>query len=65
MFPQGCTAFKPISSNLEREESGIKDDSGMQDVQYTEVSPRGLGRGEGKGLFFPKVVQHSSLSPQT
>ena len=37
-FPQGCTAFKLISPNVEKEESGIKDDSGMQDVQYTEVS---------------------------
>lgn len=36
-FPQGCGAFKPISPNIEKEESGIKDDSGMQDVQYTEV----------------------------
>ncbi|KAK3096056.1 hypothetical protein FSP39_022605 [Pinctada imbricata] len=35
-FPQGCTAFKSISPNVELEESGIKDDSGMQDVQYTE-----------------------------
>ncbi|XP_052217568.1 dedicator of cytokinesis protein 9-like isoform X3 [Dreissena polymorpha] len=35
-FPQGCTAFKVISPNVEKEESGIKDDSGMQDVQYTE-----------------------------
>ncbi|XP_060575600.1 dedicator of cytokinesis protein 9-like [Ruditapes philippinarum] len=35
-FPQGCTAFKLISPNVEKEESGIKDDSGMQDVQYTE-----------------------------
>ncbi|XP_052785231.1 dedicator of cytokinesis protein 9-like isoform X7 [Mya arenaria] len=35
-FPQGCAAFKPISPNVEKEESGIKDDSGMQDVQYTE-----------------------------
>ncbi|VDH90049.1 Hypothetical predicted protein, partial [Mytilus galloprovincialis] len=35
-FPQGCAAFKLISPNVEKEESGIKDDSGMQDVQYTE-----------------------------
>ncbi|KAL3847595.1 hypothetical protein ACJMK2_018498 [Sinanodonta woodiana] len=35
-FPQGCTAFRSISPNIERDESGIKDDSGMQDVQYTE-----------------------------
>ncbi|XP_021377721.1 dedicator of cytokinesis protein 9-like isoform X3 [Mizuhopecten yessoensis] len=35
-FPQGCAAFKTISPNIELEESGIKDDSGMQDVQYTE-----------------------------
>ena len=37
VFPQGCSAFKPISPNVEKEESGIKDDSGMQDVQYNEV----------------------------
>ena len=36
-FPQGVTAFRSISPNIELEESGIKDDSGMQDVQYTEV----------------------------
>ncbi|XP_061183678.1 dedicator of cytokinesis protein 9-like isoform X1 [Saccostrea echinata] len=35
-FPQGCTAFSGISPNVEGDESGIKDDSGMQDVQYTE-----------------------------
>ncbi|XP_078311760.1 dedicator of cytokinesis protein 9-like isoform X10 [Crassostrea virginica] len=35
-FPQGCTAFAVISPNVEGDESGIKDDSGMQDVQYTE-----------------------------
>ena len=36
-FPQGCSAFKPISPNVEPEEGGMKDDSGMQDVTYTEV----------------------------
>ncbi|XP_048744096.2 dedicator of cytokinesis protein 9-like isoform X7 [Ostrea edulis] len=35
-FPQGCTAFAGISPNVDGDESGIKDDSGMQDVQYTE-----------------------------
>ncbi|XP_065925413.1 dedicator of cytokinesis protein 9 isoform X3 [Magallana gigas] len=35
-FPQGCTAFGTITPNVEGDESGIKDDSGMQDVQYTE-----------------------------
>ena len=63
LFPQGCTAFKPISSNKEREESGIKDDSGMQDVQYTELSLRGLGRGGGiisPGLYSIQAyfIQH-------
>lgn len=36
-FPQGCTAFGSITPNVDGDESGIKDDSGMQDVQYTEV----------------------------
>ncbi len=36
-FPQGCAAFKKISPNVDAEESGMRDDSGMQDVQYTEV----------------------------
>ncbi|XP_064615017.1 dedicator of cytokinesis protein 9-like [Liolophura sinensis] len=35
-YPQGCSAFSHISPNIQPEESGIKDDSGMQDVQYTE-----------------------------
>ena len=38
MFPQGCRAFRGISPNVEAEESGMRDDSGMQDVQYTEVN---------------------------
>ena len=37
-FPQGCQAFKCISPNVQTEESGMRDDAGMQDVQYTEVS---------------------------
>jgi len=37
-FPQGCTVFRAISPNVESEESGMRDDSGMQDVAYTEVS---------------------------
>ncbi|XP_076453954.1 dedicator of cytokinesis protein 9-like isoform X3 [Babylonia areolata] len=35
-YPQGCQSFGAISPNIVAEESGIKDDSGMQDVQYTE-----------------------------
>ncbi|XP_070173876.1 dedicator of cytokinesis protein 9-like isoform X3 [Littorina saxatilis] len=35
-YPQGCQSFGTISPNIVAEESGIKDDSGMQDVQYTE-----------------------------
>ncbi|XP_041349256.1 LOW QUALITY PROTEIN: dedicator of cytokinesis protein 9-like [Gigantopelta aegis] len=35
-YPQGCSSFSRISPNIAHEESGIKDDSGMQDVQYTE-----------------------------
>jgi len=37
-YPQGCTVFRTISPNVESEESGMRDDSGMQDVVYTEVS---------------------------
>jgi len=37
-FPQGCTVFRTISPNVESEEAGMRDDSGMQDVAYTEVS---------------------------
>ena len=40
-FPQGCAAFKNISPNVEAEEAGMKDDIGMQDVQYTEVRDTG------------------------
>ncbi|BFZ00720.1 hypothetical protein BsWGS_03761 [Bradybaena similaris] len=35
-YPQGCSSFAFISPNIVMEETGIKDDSGMQDVQYTE-----------------------------
>ncbi|KAK2157532.1 hypothetical protein LSH36_189g03059 [Paralvinella palmiformis] len=35
-FPQGCSAFRKISSNVETEEAGMKDDDGMQDFDYTE-----------------------------
>ncbi|XP_055868577.1 dedicator of cytokinesis protein 9-like isoform X6 [Biomphalaria glabrata] len=35
-YPQGCSSFHFISPNIVVEEADIKDDSGMQDVQYTE-----------------------------
>ncbi|XP_041482455.1 dedicator of cytokinesis protein 11-like isoform X3 [Lytechinus variegatus] len=35
-YPQGVQAFRNISPNIEGEEKGIKSDTGMQDVQYTE-----------------------------
>ncbi|XP_059143598.1 dedicator of cytokinesis protein 9-like isoform X5 [Physella acuta] len=35
-YPQGCASFGYISPNIVVEETGIKDDSGMQDVQYSE-----------------------------
>uniref|UniRef100_A0A0L8FZY9 DOCKER domain-containing protein n=1 Tax=Octopus bimaculoides TaxID=37653 RepID=A0A0L8FZY9_OCTBM len=35
-YPQGCAAFHMISPNIQTEESSIKDDSGMQDVHYTD-----------------------------
>ncbi|XP_062916576.1 dedicator of cytokinesis protein 11 isoform X1 [Mobula hypostoma] len=35
LFPKGCSAFKAITPNVE-EEAATKEDSGMQDVNYTE-----------------------------
>uniref|UniRef100_A0A1A7Y426 Dedicator of cytokinesis 11 n=1 Tax=Iconisemion striatum TaxID=60296 RepID=A0A1A7Y426_9TELE len=35
MFPSGLTAFKKITFNIE-EEAAMKEDTGMQDVYYTE-----------------------------
>lgn len=37
MFPHGCTAFKCISPNVEQDESNLKEDSGMHDIQYSQV----------------------------
>ena len=34
---KGCAGFRGISLNVEREESSIKEDAGMQDVHYSEV----------------------------
>ncbi|XP_033100941.1 dedicator of cytokinesis protein 11-like isoform X8 [Anneissia japonica] len=36
VYPKGCSVFKTISANVEEDEKGVKDDGGMQDVQYTE-----------------------------
>ncbi|XP_071951747.1 dedicator of cytokinesis protein 9-like isoform X5 [Antedon mediterranea] len=36
VYPKGCSVFKSISANVEEDEKGVKDDGGMQDVQYTE-----------------------------
>ena len=36
-FPQGCRAFSKVSANVDAEEAGMKDDLGMQDVQYSMV----------------------------
>lgn len=36
LFPTGLAAFKKITLNIE-EEAAMKEDSGMQDVYYTEV----------------------------
>nr|CAB3239439.1 dedicator of cytokinesis protein 9-like [Phallusia mammillata] len=33
---KGCSAFRTISPNVEKEESALKEDVGMQDVQYDE-----------------------------
>lgn len=37
LFPSGLAAFKKITFNIE-EEAAMKEDTGMQDVYYTEVS---------------------------
>lgn len=36
LFPSGLAAFKKITVNIE-EEAAMKEDTGMQDVYYTEV----------------------------
>ncbi|XP_077970747.1 dedicator of cytokinesis protein 9-like isoform X3 [Styela clava] len=36
LISKGCSAFRTISPNVEKEESAIKEDTGMQDVQYNE-----------------------------
>ena len=38
LFPSGLAPFKKVTLNIE-EEAAMKEDSGMQDVYYTEVSP--------------------------
>ena len=58
VFPQGCRAFRGISPNVEAEESGMRDDSGMQDVQYTEV--RGWEEGVGEGVVWEGGVEAES-----
>ena len=37
MFPHGCSGFKAISLNVEQDESNLKEDSGMHDMQYSQV----------------------------
>lgn len=41
LFPSGLAAFKKITLNIE-EEAAMKEDTGMQDVYYTEVRPTAL-----------------------
>lgn len=36
LFPSGLAAFKKITFNID-EEAAMKEDSGMQDVYYSEV----------------------------
>ncbi|VDP63863.1 unnamed protein product [Schistosoma curassoni] len=35
-FPQGCNAFKTISSNIYIEENGLKTDSTVLEISYTQ-----------------------------
>uniref|UniRef100_A0A8C7NFH8 Dedicator of cytokinesis 11 n=1 Tax=Oncorhynchus mykiss TaxID=8022 RepID=A0A8C7NFH8_ONCMY len=58
MFPSGLAVFKRITPNIE-EEAAMKDDTGMQDVYYTEVlvehlelCVEGLRKADGVGFFF-------------
>lgn len=37
VISKGCSAYRAISPNVEKEESALKEDVGMQDVQYDEV----------------------------
>lgn len=41
LFPNGCSAFKKITPNID-EEGAMKEDAGMMDVHYTEVRFQGL-----------------------
>lgn len=41
LFPNGCSAFKKITPNID-EEGAMKEDAGMMDVHYSEVSLQGL-----------------------
>ncbi|GFY79358.1 dedicator of cytokinesis protein 9 [Trichonephila inaurata madagascariensis] len=36
MFSDGCSAFKTISPNVEQDESNLKEDSGVHDIQYSQ-----------------------------
>lgn len=36
LFPNGCSAFKKITPNID-EEGAMKEDAGMMDVHYSEV----------------------------
>ena len=38
LFPSGLAPFKKVTFNID-EEAAMKEDSGMQDVYYTEVGP--------------------------
>ncbi|CAL1287948.1 unnamed protein product [Larinioides sclopetarius] len=36
IISDGCSAFKPISSNVEQDESNLKEDAGVHDIQYSQ-----------------------------
>uniref|UniRef100_T1J4R8 Dedicator of cytokinesis protein 9 n=1 Tax=Strigamia maritima TaxID=126957 RepID=T1J4R8_STRMM len=36
IFLEGCRAFAKLSPNVERDESGLKEDAGMQEMNYSE-----------------------------
>lgn len=56
LFPSGLAAFKKITFNID-EEAAMKEDTGMQDVYYSEVWPSIL-------VFLKDTQEQSQHFPQ-
>lgn len=54
LFPNGCSAFKKITPNID-EEGAMKEDAGMMDVHYSEVRLQGLHCQLDKCNFFKYI----------